>query len=140
MVKVQQLESDINLLKEYYKELNDLKGAGIDLTKIDAHNVLVRFMMETLFNDYGVDRTVEILKYAEHPVMTFNEFVNYLYPPCEQKPEVKEEVDKPTDHKTEDENPKTMFYINGQPVNQEDYNKLMQIVENAISDAFNKIF
>jgi len=79
MVNVKQLESDVNFLKEYYHELNELKTIGIDLTRMDAHNRLVKFVMETLFETYGVDKTVEIMRYAENPIITLmNLYVHFI--------------------------------------------------------------
>lgn len=139
MVNIKQLESDINFLKEYYKELNELKSIGIDLTRMDAHNRLVKFVMEELFETYGVDKSVEIMRYAEMPIISFDEFVNNLYPPKVEAPKIKE-VSKNSEPKTEftDKPVKDdiVFHINGRPVSRSEYEDARKIFE----DIFSKFF
>lgn len=139
MVNIKQLESDINFLKEYYKELNELKSIGIDLTRMDAHNRLVKFVMEELFETYGVDKSVEIMRYAEMPIISFDEFVNNLYPPKVEAPKIKE-VSKNSESKTEftDKPVKDdiVFHINGRPVSRSEYEDARKIFE----DIFSKFF
>lgn len=139
MVNIKQLESDINFLKEYYKELNELKSIGIDLTRMDAHNRLVKFVMEELFETYGVDKSVEIMRYAEMPIISFNEFVNNLYPPKVETPKVKDtpKKDKPkvesADKSAKDD---IVFHINGRPVSKSEYEEVAKI----FADIFGKFF
>ena len=139
MVNIKQLESDINFLKEYYKELNELKSIGIDLTRMDAHNRLVKFVMEELFETYGVDKSVEIMRYAEMPIISFNEFVNNLYPPKAEIPKVKDTPKKdkpkvePADKSAKDD---IVFHINGRPVSKSEYDEAAKI----FADIFGKFF
>ena len=139
MVNIKQLESDINFLKEYYKELNELKSIGIDLTRMDAHNRLVKFVMEELFETYGVDKSVEIMRYAEMPIISFNEFVNNLYPPKVETPKVKDTPKKdkpkvePADKPAKDD---IVFHINGRPVSKSEYEEAAKI----FADIFGKFF
>lgn len=142
MVNIKQLESDVNFLKEYYHELNELKTIGIDLTRMDAHNRLVTFVMETLFETYGVDKTVEIMRYAENPIITFDEFVCILYPPTVEKPKSTSVSNNCDDGKditascTPPVKDDIVFHINGRPVNKSEYDAALKIVE----DIFGKLF
>lgn len=142
MVNIKQLESDINFLKEYYHELNELKTIGIDLTRMDAHNRLVTFVMETLFETYGVDKTVEIMRYAENPIITFDELLCTLYPPTDEKPKLTAVSNNCDDGKdiTVSCTPPTkddiVFHVNGRPVNKSEYDAALKIVE----DIFGKLF
>lgn len=142
MVNIKQLESDVNFLKEYYHELNELKTIGIDLTRMDAHNRLVTFVMETLFETYGVDKTVEIMRYAENPIITFDELVCTLYPPTDEKPKLTAVSNNCDDGKditvscTPPTKDNIVFHINGRPVNKSEYDAALKIVE----DVFGKLF
>lgn len=142
MVNIKQLESDVNFLKEYYHELNELKTIGIDLTRMDAHNRLVTFVMETLFETYGVDKTVEIMRYAENPIITFDELLCTLYPPTAEKPEltaVSNNYDAGKDMSASCTPPTKddiVFHVNGRPVNKSEYDAALKIVE----DIFGKLF
>lgn len=91
------LETIINQLIDYYKELNDLKESGIDISKLAAHKVLFNLYTQTLIDSIGLDLALALQKYAEHPVGTIEEFITYLtenYPEngvrTVTKPDIKE--------------------------------------------------
>lgn len=72
------LETIVNQLIDYYKELNDLKESGIDISKLAAHKVLFNLYTQVLIDSIGLDLALAIQRYAEHPVGTTEEFIIYL--------------------------------------------------------------
>lgn len=72
------LETIVNQLIDYYKELNDLKESGIDISKLAAHKVLFNLYTQALIDSIGLDLALAIQRYAEHPVGTIEEFIVYL--------------------------------------------------------------
>ena len=47
------LENIINQLIDYYKEVNDLKESGIDISKLAAHKVLYNLYTQMLIDSVG---------------------------------------------------------------------------------------
>nr|DAM64029.1 MAG TPA: hypothetical protein [Crassvirales sp.] len=98
------IENTINQLIDYYKELNELKEAGIDISKLAAHKVLSNLYTQALIDSVGLNKALEIQRYAEHPTCSIKEFIEYL---SEQYPE-KKVIIRP-DIKDLEENPQEKF-------------------------------
>ena len=89
------LENIINQLIDYYKELNDLKESGIDISKLAAHKVLYNLYTQMLIDSVGLSRALAIQRYAEYPTCSiedFNVYLNDQYPERKivDRPDVKE--------------------------------------------------
>lgn len=98
------IENTINQLIDYYKELNELKEAGIDISKLAAHKVLSNLYTQAVIDSVGLNKALEIQRYAEHPTCSIKEFIEYL---SEQYPE-KKVIIRP-DIKDLEENPQEKF-------------------------------
>lgn len=92
-----------NKFIEYFKELKELKESGIDLTKLAAHSMLYKIAIEPLFEKLGVECGVEILKYAEQPLNSLEEFYSYLNSKYKfavtERPDIKELYETPEEKK-----------------------------------------
>lgn len=89
------LENIINQLIDYYKEVNDLKESGIDISKLAAHKVLYNLYTQMLIDSVGLSRALAIQRYAEYPTCSiedFNIYLNDQYPERKivDRPDVKE--------------------------------------------------
>lgn len=89
------LENIINQLIDYYKEVNDLKKSGIDISKLAAHKVLYNLYTQMLIDSVGLSRALAIQRYAEYPTCSiedFNIYLNDQYPERKivDRPDVKE--------------------------------------------------
>lgn len=98
------IENTINQLIDYYKELNELKEAGIDISKLAAHKVLSNLYTQALIDSVGLSKALEIQIYAEYPTCSIKEFIEYL---SERYPE-KKVIIRP-DIKDLEENPQEKF-------------------------------
>ena len=143
----------INKYTEYFKELEDLKEAGIDLTKLAAHSALYKIAVEPLFEKLGVECGLEILKFSEHPISTPEEFYSYLNHKyvfaVTERPDLKEFSESPKERKERKEveqgkkksfdpisaardeekkikKPEKIYYVNGQKVSKEEYKKIFK--------------
>lgn len=140
-----------NKFIEYFKELKELKESGIDLTKLAAHSMLYKIAIEPLFEKLGVECGVEILKYAEQPLNSLEEFYSYLNSKYKfavtERPDIKELYETPEEKKerqdveqgkTHDNSAKSCkskekkketeeFYVNGRKVSREYYETLLRI-------------
>lgn len=72
------LENIINQLIDYYKEVNDLKESGIDISKLAAHKVLYNLYTQMLIDSVGLSRALAIQRYAEYPTCSIEDFNIYL--------------------------------------------------------------
>lgn len=71
----------ISQLVEYYKELADLKSAGLDIIKLAPVSILnntVRYMLNT---KYSICIAEDIINYAQEPMVDMEHFFNIL---CEK--------------------------------------------------------
>ena len=65
----------VNPLVDYYKEVEDLRRGGLDLTKWSAHQAIYKLYVGELIDKFGVAATLSLLKFCEREgVMTVNGF------------------------------------------------------------------
>lgn len=144
----EQFKDVVNKYLEYFRELEDLKEAGIDLSKLDAHSTLYKIAIETLFEEVGVECGMEILQYAKFPITDIKEYYEYLNKKYKfniekskvdtfgikesSKVETKKTSTKREDKSSKKEN-KVHYVLNGREVSEEEYrelyNKWRQILE-----------
>lgn len=71
----------ISQLVEYYKELEDLKSAGLDIIKLAPVSILNNTMRYMLNTKYSICIAEDIISYAQEPTVDMEHFFNIL---CEK--------------------------------------------------------
>lgn len=71
----------ISQLVEYYKELEDLKSAGLDIIKLAPVSILNNTMRYMLNTKYSICIAEDIISYAQKPTVSMEHFFNIL---CEK--------------------------------------------------------
>lgn len=148
LMKFDEFTSVVNNLVNYYKELKDLKEAGLDLSKFDAHKTLFSLVFENLAEQFGAQATIEILRYAENPqignVKDLWEYVQtYLVKEtpkvdtikckCEGKPKC-DEFKENTSKK------KSKFTVDGIEVTEDDYREAVKKFNDILESVFTELF
>lgn len=126
-------------LATYFQEVKELKEAGIDICKLLAHKTLYDAYLQQLIAVYGFNGVLAMLQYAEKNKVTDQDLkilYDLMYPtPIETEDKNKSsKVDTPVtvgcDNPTSPEytSPKVeaKFYINGELVSEEEYNKSIE--------------
>lgn len=55
----------IDSLRDYFKSNHELIEAGINLNKLEPHKMLFNTLYQQIINQYGLNRAMDIIKFAE---------------------------------------------------------------------------
>lgn len=122
-------------LNEYFTELKDLKNAGLDLIKFDAHKSLYNIAVKNLIETFGFDEANIMIQNAFEGKVSDVELDNLYKALCpveinhygpEPDPEVKE---------SEENAPK--YFIDDKPVSKEEYEEALKDVERVFASFSN---
>lgn len=118
-------------LHEYFTELKDLKNAGLDLIKFDAHKSLYNIVVKNLIETYGFDEAGAMVQYAYDGKVT-EEDLDTLFRvvcPVDTTPVPAPEEDNTPVETCEGSN----YFVNDKPVSKKEFDEAMQAMEKRIS-------
>lgn len=116
-------------LHEYFTELKDLKEAGLDLIKFDAHKTLYNIVIKNLIEQYGFDEAGVMIQNAYDGKISDSE-LKELY----HLVEVNDEEDI-SEEPVKEEAPK--YFVDDKPVTKEEYEKALEDVERVFASFSN---
>lgn len=123
----------MNPMMDYFKELNSLKDAGIDLTKLAAHKVLYQMYLAELFNKIGVEKTTQMVNFANTPVGDLHTLYDTLFD--------QQEVDDPVvAARNPEHKPRTteMYFADGKKIDKETYDQMYAEFSKMFDEMFGK--
>lgn len=106
-------------LHEYFTELKDLKEAGLDLIKFDAHKTLYNIVIKNLIEQYGFDEAGVMIQNAYEGKVSDSDLdaLYHLIGAANTDENIPEESIK-------EESPK--YFVDDKPVSKEEYEKALE--------------
>lgn len=106
-------------LHEYFTELKDLKEAGLDLIKFDAHKTLYNIVIKNLIEQYGFDEAGVMIQNAYEGKVSDSDLdaLYHLIGAANTDENIPEEPVK-------EESPK--YFVDDKPVSKEEYEKALE--------------
>lgn len=125
-MKFNVLSALISQLREYFTELKDLKNAGIDLTKLEAHQLLYSLFLSYLIETISLSDALKICDFAQSNTEINQSTLEKLYNDLEVNKEVVSQV-------TEN------YIVNGKKVSKEAYNEVMNHFVNLLQSSLDNL-
>ena len=114
-------------LNEYFTELKDLRNAGLDLIKFDAHKSLYNIVVKNLIETFGFDEAGVMVQNAYEGKISDAE-LNHLYKiVCPTETEIS--GPEPDSEVKESEENAPMYFVDDKPVSKEEYEEALKDVE-----------
>jgi hypothetical protein len=126
-------------LATYFHEVKELKEAGIDICKLLAHKTLYDAYLQQLIAVYGFNGVLAMLQYAEKNKVSDQDLeilYDLIYPtptetedrsePLQVGTPATEDCNNPTSSEYTPPTVEAKFYINGELVSEEEYNKSIE--------------
>ena len=114
-------------LNEYFTELKDLKNAGLDLIKFDAHKSLYNIAVKNLIETFGFDEANIMIQNAFEGKVSDVELDNLYKIVCPMETEFSGPEPDPEVKESEEDAPK--YFIDDKPVSKEEYEEALKDVE-----------
>ena len=114
-------------LNEYFTELKDLRNAGLDLIKFDAHKSLYNIVVKNLIETFGFDETGVMVQNAYEGKTSDAELNNLYEIVCPAEVELSGPEPDPEVKESEENVP--MYFIDDKPVSKEEYEEALKDVE-----------
>ena len=117
-------------LHEYFTELKDLKEAGLDLIKFDAHKTLYNIVIKNLIEQYGFDEAGVMIQNAYEGKVSDSDLdaLYHLVRIASSEESVPEEPVKEEAQK---------YFVDDKPVTKEEYEKALEDVERVFASFSN---
>lgn len=114
-------------LNEYFTELKDLKNAGLDLIKFDAHKSLYNIVVKNLIETFGFDEAGVMVQNAYEGKISDAELDHLYEIVCPMETEFSGTEPDPEVKESEENVPK--YFIDDKPVSKEEYEEALKDVE-----------
>lgn len=112
-------------LHEYFTELKDLKNAGLDLIKFDAHKTLYNIVIKNLIDTYGFDEAGAMVQYAYDGKVSEEELNNLFAVVCPE-PDDKYSEPENTDVPSETGENSSNYFVNNKAVSKKVFDEAIR--------------